>query len=91
MHGMYLVLLQLPGVRSIRYPELEGALHITSATNVKLKSEAGKYSPFFVYAKCGIFMKTYNWIIMLASLLSPSQVDYTCRQEIGARMSLTSQ
>jgi len=91
MHGMYLVLLQLPGARSIRYPELEGALQITSATNVKLKSEAGKYSPFFVCAKCGVFVKTYNWIIMFASLLSPSQVGYTCGQIIGARKSLTSQ
>ena len=44
--ALYLVLVQSHGVRLMRYPELDGSLQITSATNEKLKSEAEWYSPF---------------------------------------------
>lgn len=54
LHGgfkVYLVSLSSLGVSDMRYPELEGALQITSAINSKLKSEAGWYSPFLKIPK----------------------------------------
>ncbi len=47
----YFVSLLPAGVKRMRYPELHGSEHITSATSENMKSDAGQYLPFLTLPK----------------------------------------